>query len=178
MIRREEEVANLPGESMMFDPVNREERDPSFDVDGMLGRLAKWLRILGFDAAFPRSVPSEGRSFVTMKKNARLPGSVRITKICPSDQLAEFLEQTGTDPDPARLLTRCLVCNVPVGETTRERVTGRVPDRVLRTISSFNECPSCGRIYWEGTHVERIRKLLEEVHVRTDPTRVDSSAAD
>lgn len=162
----------------MADLANREECDPSFDVDGMLGRLAKWLRILGFDAAFPRSVPSAGRSFVTMKKNVRVPGSVRITKISPRDQLGEFLEQTGIDPNPDRVLTRCLVCNVPVGEATSERVSGRVPDRVLRTVSSFNECPSCGRIYWEGTHGERIRKRLEEVYIWKDPMRVDSSAAD
>ncbi|MEJ2715888.1 MAG: Mut7-C RNAse domain-containing protein [Deltaproteobacteria bacterium] len=163
---------------MMSDPVNREEGDPSFDVDGMLGRLAKWLRIMGFDAAFPRSAPSEGRVFVTMKKDVRRPGSVSITKIGPMDQLAEFLEQTGIDPNPARVLSRCLVCNVPVGETTRERAAGRVPDRVLRTSSSFNECPRCGRIYWEGTHGERIRKRLKKVHGWTDPTGVDSSSAD
>ena len=134
-----------------------------FDVDGMLGSLAKWLRILGFDAAFPRTTPSSGRSFVTMKRMPVSLAVVRITKLGTAEQLEQFLELTGLRPDPDMLLTRCLICNVPVRKVSREQVCGKVPEQVFDIFSDFTECPSCGRVFWEGSHGKRIAKALERI---------------
>jgi len=135
----------------------------SFDVDGMLGRLAKWLRILGFDAAFPRSRPSAGRLFVTARKVARYADAIIVTGEDPQEQLRQALEQAGVQPDPNLFLSRCLICNIPVKEVQRKEVAGKVPDGVFQKSKSFHECPECGRIYWEGSHAERIKKRLQNL---------------
>ena len=135
----------------------------SLDVDGMLGRLAKWLRILGFDAVFPRSQPSEGRLFVTARRSITYAGAIVVSGEDPSDQLRQVLEQTGIRPDPRLFLSRCLICNVPVREVQWEDVAGKVPDGVFQKSRSFRECPECGRIYWEGSHAERIKKRLQDL---------------
>ncbi len=135
----------------------------SFDVDGMLGRLAKWLRILGFDAAFPCSRPSAGRIFVTARKAVPYAGAMLVTGNDPLEQLKQVLEQAGIRPDPKLFLSRCLVCNVPVREVKRENVVGKVPDRILENAELFHECPACGRIYWEGSHAERMQKRLQNL---------------
>jgi|WetSurSiteA1Bulk_404760.scaffolds.fasta_scaffold124652_1 uncharacterized protein len=141
--------SNLPGPSA------------SLDVDGMLGRLAKWLRILGFDAAFPRSRPSEGRLFITARRSAPYAGAIVVSGDDPSDQLRQVLKQAGIRPDPRLFLSRCLICNLPVRAVRREDVAGKVPDRILEKTALFHECPECGRIYWEGSQAERIKKRLQ-----------------
>jgi len=131
----------------------------------MLGRLAKWLRILGFDAAYPRSRPSPERIFVTTKKAAASPATLQVIAAAVEDQLREVLDQAGIDPDPDLFLSRCLICNVPVEEIPREKVEGKVPDAIMRVTTCFHECPRCSRIYWEGTHGNRIKTRLEKAQV-------------
>ncbi|MGB6063203.1 MAG: Mut7-C RNAse domain-containing protein [Desulfomonilaceae bacterium] len=135
----------------------------SFDVDGMLGRLAKWLRILGFDAAFPRSAPSAGRLFVTARRSVMHGEAIVVTGEDLHEQLRQVLEQAGVCPDPDLFLTMCLICNVPVRDATPEKVAGRVPDRIFDKVALFHECPVCGRIYWEGSHADRIKRKLQNV---------------
>jgi uncharacterized protein len=150
---------------------------PSFEVDGMLGGLAKWLRILGFDAVYPSPTASGTRLFVTMKKKAVFGRVSRIQSGKPLRQLSELLEHIQIRPDPDLLLTRCLECNVLVRPVHKERVRGRVPDRISEAHQSFNECPDCGRIYWEGSHVSRIRKSLGDLwenHDRSDDHTADT----
>ncbi len=135
----------------------------SFDVDGMLGRLAKWLRILGFDAAFPCSRPSSGRLFVTARRSAPCAEAIVVSGDDPHEQLKQVLEQGGVRPDPGLFLARCLICNVPVRDVKREDVAGKVPDGIFQRSESFHECPECGRIYWIGSHAERIKKRLQNL---------------
>lgn len=132
----------------------------------MLGRLAKWLRILGFDAAYPRSRPRPGRIFVTTKKVAASPATLRVIAAAVEDQLREVLDPAGINPDPDLFLSRCLICNVPVEEIPREEAEGKVPDAIMRMTTRFHECPRCKRIYWEGTHGDRIKKRLGKAQVR------------
>ncbi len=143
----------------------KRESPPAFDVDGMLGRVAKWLRILGIDAAFPCSVPSQGRFFVTTRKGTQPPGIVRIAAGTVEEQLKEVLDRTGVEPDPDLLFSRCLICNVPVREVPRAGVERKVPVAVFSMTSTFHECPNCGRVYWEGTHESRVRRRLERMDI-------------
>ena len=146
----------------------RAHRDfPGFDVDGMLGRLAKWLRILGFDAVFPRAAPSEGRVFVTTKKGAPSPCVIRILGGTITEQLREVLDHVGIVPHPDLIFSRCLLCNAAVEKVTRESVEGKVPGRVFGVTCAFHQCPQCGRVYWEGTHEARVRKSLERMGIFT-----------
>ena len=84
------------------------------------------------------------------------------------EQLKQVLEQTGVRPNPELFLSRCVVCNVLVEPVSLDRVAGKVPDAVLEMTATFNQCPSCGRIYWEGCHPERMIKRLETIGVHLE----------
>ncbi|WP_157212069.1 Mut7-C RNAse domain-containing protein [Desulfomonile tiedjei] len=145
----------LPGEKT-HDP------DEGFDLDGMLGSLAKWLRILGFDARFPCKKVAQDRYFVTTNRKLKNPQVIKVRNASPIEQLKQILDQTGIVPNSNLFLSRCLSCNVPVREIAKHRIKGRVPDSVFSRNSIFHECPSCGKLYWEGTHASRIKRRLEE----------------
>jgi uncharacterized protein len=145
---------------------NEPPRDlPCFDVDGMLGRLAKWLRILGFDAEFPRSSPIEGRYFVTAGAVVGRTNVVTVTAERPLEQLKQVIAQTGISVEPDRRFSRCLVCNLPVVEVSKELLDGRVPPEIFASRSEFHECPGCRRVYWEGSHLERTKKRLADMGI-------------
>ncbi len=134
--------------------------DPAFDVDGMLAGLAKWLRILGCDVAYPRKGPRSGRIFVTAARDKRYPLAVYVTMHTPLAQLKELKDQVGLTFDATLVLSRCLRCNEPVRAVSRDLAIGRVPDEILRRFSSFTQCVCCGRVYWEGSHRARIERRL------------------
>ncbi len=134
---------------------------PCFDVDGTLGRLAKWLRILGFDAAYPRISPTIGRYFVTTKERIRGAQTVVVSSDDTMQQLEQVLTAIDLRPDPNLFFSRCLICNVPVVEIPKADAAGRVPEEILGSGSKFHQCPHCRRVYWEGSHLERIIRRLE-----------------
>lgn len=133
-----------------------------FDVDGMLGHVAKWLRVLGWDAAYPCEKPRPGRWFVTASKRLKGAGIIVVSAEKGFEQLREILEQTGVRVDPALIFSRCIVCNTSVREISRELVAERVPHAIYQMVSSFCYCDGCGRIYWEGSHLTRVQKRLKE----------------
>jgi uncharacterized protein len=139
---------------------------PAFDVDGMLGGLVKWLRILGYDAAFPRSQPtSPHRVFVTAAAHKARGGDVVVTATHRLHQLVEVLQQTGIELDEALIFSRCVLCNEPVVPVPHEEVHGKVPEYIYRTGKDFHACPKCGRIYWEGSHLGRVKSRLHALRV-------------
>ena len=140
-------------------------------ADGMLGRLARWLRLLGYDAAYEndaadlqlaRRARAESRVLLTRDRALAARRGLR-TLLIESEKLEEQVRQVrqalGPPPEPA--LSRCSLCNVPLKPATREEVAGRIPVYVARTHSRFRVCPACGRVYWEGTHLERMREQVE-----------------
>jgi uncharacterized protein len=145
---------------------------PRFLVDAMLGRLAKWLRILGYDAEyFPgedddllRQTRRQGRVLLTrdtrLLRRRPLPPHLFIE----SDQVMEQLRQVVTalrlDPaaPPAR---RCPRCNVVLEPRDRAEVLGRVPEFVWSHHQVFWACPRCQRIYWAGTHRRRMEEAIK-----------------
>ncbi len=134
-----------------------------FAADRMLGRLARWLRVLGHDVAYGqhlggrtlvRCARDEGRVLLTrdtrLRRDRQLPPHVFIT----SDHFREQLRQVaGAVPlGGAPLLRRCLDCNRALDEVPRERVEGRVPPFVHQRTERFLACGGCGRLYWPATH--------------------------
>ncbi len=134
-----------------------------FGVDGMLGRLAKWLRILGFDTAYPRIAPEEGRYFVTTKERIRDGQTIVVCTDDPMEQLKQVLTEMDVRPDPSLFFSRCLNCNVPVVEIPKADVAGRVPEQIFCSRSEFHECPQCRRVYWEGSHLTRVIRRLKSM---------------
>ncbi|MCE5335434.1 MAG: Mut7-C RNAse domain-containing protein [Desulfobacteraceae bacterium] len=143
-----------------------------FAVDIMLGKLAKWLRVLGFDASTQvlrdrermEALISEGRVPVTKREKWRdLAGIVFIQRNKSFDQLAELLSTQHLCRDDFRPFTRCSVCNSALFAIPRDAAFGKVPDYVFETASDFRKCPECARIYWPGSHKARMLEKLQSI---------------
>ena len=150
-------------------------RGPRFIADAMLGRLARWLRILGYDTVYEddigdaelvRRALDERRAILTRDRG--LPEEWRVSDVTvveSEDPLAQLREVAARLRlvKRARLFSRCSRCNTPLGEATTEEVRERVPPRVVRERSRFLSCRGCGRVYWEGSHFRHMRDTLEKV---------------
>ena len=150
--------------------------DPRFAVDCMLGTLAKWLKILGYDALYLRVVDdadlverarADGRILLTrdrkMTERRRASPFILIQSERSIDQLREVVASLGLDLDEERLLTRCLPCNAPTLEAASDEIRDLVPPYVFRTQRRFRRCPACGRVYWGATHRDKMVERLREV---------------
>jgi uncharacterized protein with PIN domain len=152
---------------------------PRFVVDTMLGRLARWLRAMGYDTLYPGETGDrrlldlalgEGRILVTRDRMlARLaePRHCLITAERLDAQLREAVALLGLRPREADWLTRCLECNAILEPRPRDTLRGLVPAHVYATHAEFMACPRCGRLYWPGTHarrmLDRLSRLLHDV---------------
>jgi len=146
--------------------------EPTFLLDGMLGRLARWLRILGYDAAFEadredsqlvRRARAEARILLTRDHALARRRGVRALLI-GSEQLEDQLAQLQRELGLARVgrHPRCLVCNEPLEPIPRDQVWGLVPPYIFVHHSDFYLCPSCERVYWPGTHWQGMQERLRE----------------
>lgn len=148
---------------------------PRFAVDAMLGRLARWLRLLGFDAwtepdvadeRLVRHALAEGRWILT--RDRALPVEWRVPRVhvvvaeAPAAQLREVVRAFDLGAR-ARPFARCSRCNAELVTLAPAEAERRVPAPVRERHARFLACPGCGRIYWEGTHVARIRRVLAGV---------------
>ena len=146
-----------------------------FLVDQMLGPLARWLRLLGFDTSFLRDVPdsaliraarSEARVLVTRDRALAERGGAAIVYVrsqSTDDQLRELIEHCALDLDIGRLFSRCTVCNHPVESVDKRSVADAVPPAAYRENDHFTRCRSCRRVYWAGTHYQRIIERVRAI---------------
>jgi uncharacterized protein len=149
-----------------------------FIVDNNVGRLARWLRALGYDTLFINPIDDgelveiarrEGRVVLTkdtgiFRRRLVASGEVKAIRVKGDDwrqQLAQVVRELGLETAPR--FTRCLECNAPLEVRTRDEVRPHVPAFVYRTQEDFLACPSCGRHYWQGTHWQRMRRDLGEM---------------
>ena len=144
---------------------------PRFAADAMLGRLARWLRLLGIDtfweagiddAELVRRALAEGRVILT--RDRRLPEEWRVDDVYrvetrgPSAQLREVVVAFDLTERLAPL-SRCSRCNTPLAESSLASVRERVPTRVAAEQERFLRCPQCERVYWRGSHARRIARV-------------------
>ena len=144
-----------------------------FLLDAMLGRLNKWLRVLGYDAIC-RRLPDQdlifphfedGRILLTRhrKRSQRSDRVLFLRENHVGDQLAELRNKIAIEPDRSQWFSRCLLCNTPLIDAPEEMIKENVPDYVYRENSlKIRFCRSCGRCYWPGTHRNRMEKQLRE----------------
>ena len=151
---------------------------PPMIADAMLGALARWLRVLGLDVAYDPALDdpelveravAEGRVILTRDRRLVERRLARNHLLIRSDvveeQVRQVLEDLDIRPDPGRLLGRCLRCNALTEPMAAEDARAVVPPWVARTQDEYRACPVCGRIYWSGSHAERMRKKLERMGI-------------
>jgi uncharacterized protein with PIN domain len=148
-----------------------------FLADAMLGRLAKWLRILGQDTIyFPHLQDLELVRIARAEDRLLLTRDTELTKrkglrslLVESDRLEEQLGQLLRDLalDVESLLPRCACCNTTLEALDRKEAKGRVPPYIYRRHREFTMCPRCDRVYWRGTHWQRMRKKIDEIRERS-----------
>ena len=151
---------------------------PKFIVDQNVGKLTKWLRILGYDTIFFRGSSdsrmiavalAENRVILTrdthiMRRRVVTKGllkAILIQSEYPEEQIQQVIETLNLDCQ-SRLFTLCLECNQPLLERSKEQVRDLVPPYVFKTQSQYRQCPSCQRIYWRGTHWQAMAKKVEQ----------------
>jgi uncharacterized protein with PIN domain len=144
-----------------------------FVAEPMLGKLAKWLRVMGYDAIYKCSYReedlsrfmAEGRRLLSRRLKARagIPGLILIRSEHVGEQLKELGNLGYLKLDRSRFFTRCLVCNVTLKEADPEVARASLPDYVFHeNPSGILCCPGCGRFFWSGTHRGKMLSQLEE----------------
>jgi len=165
-------------ESLDISSVSRVRTTPlralRFVLDVHLGRLTAYLRMAGFDALYSnRASDAELAATVARERRVLLSRDryllmraevdrgywVRSTR--PKEQLAEVLDRFDLR-DCLQPFTRCLKCNSLLEKVSRESVLDRLPPKVMDQ-DTFHTCPTCGRVYWEGSHHKRMSNFLDGV---------------
>ncbi len=140
-----------------------------FIADVMLGRLAKRLRLLGFDVLYDHTLDDneiirlsleEGRVILTRDTGLSARPLAARNIYVTSDAVREQVEQVlaAVSDKTAAPLTRCSACNHQLTVAARHEVRDYVPNYVYNRYNIFLKCSSCGRIYWRGTHVTRMER--------------------
>ena len=150
-----------------------------FVVDHNVGKLVKWLRMMGYDTLFftgdddwqmVMTSLNESRVILTrdtqiMRRGVVAGGRVKAVLIEsdePELQIQQVIDTLNLDTQSG-LFSLCLECNQPLEERTREQVRERVPPYVFQTQDRYVECPYCHRIYWRGTHWQAMTRKLEKL---------------
>jgi uncharacterized protein with PIN domain len=154
---------------------------PRFVLDGHLGRLAAYLRALGFDVRHRRdaddaelaaTAADEDRVLLTRDVGLLKRGAVRhgawVRAVRPREQVDEVVRRFRLAP-LARPFTRCLRCNTPLRDATPAEVAARVPPRVRARFDAFLACPDCARVFWRGTHHAHLVRTLDGMKAGTRP---------
>jgi uncharacterized protein with PIN domain len=144
--------------------------EPRFLVDAMLGKLARWLVLLGYDAKFAgvdgrsdlellRQARREERIFVTRDRGIPAAAGLRTVVLLAGDfesQLRELAKELSLKPDPAKRFSRCTDCNEPLETLAREEALPLVPEKVRSLDTPFWRCRVCKKLFWNGSHTDRV----------------------
>lgn len=150
-----------------------------FVLDAALGRLARYVRMLGHDALYLkdtagpdvlRETVRTGRTLLTRRRDLSGRTDIEVYLVKSDDvleQVAEVAAEFSLDIN-RRAMTRCIECNVPLKAVSKDEVAGELPPHVAKTQTVFARCSSCKRIYWPGTHFARSLARLMRALERTD----------
>lgn len=160
---------------MMHNDSSSQSPLPSFLADRMVGKLARWLRLLGYDTIYwphlsPDGVLREARrqGRIILTRDTRIPRRkdaaqcIFIASDRFREQLRQVVEELRLDPQ-AHVLTRCSVCNAVLELVDKDKVRDRLPVYVWETQREFRRCPECQRLYWGATHKERVLEELRQL---------------
>lgn len=146
-----------------------------FIADSMLGRLAKWLRILGYDVIYKNNFTkeeilklAEDTSRTVLTRNRELISNKKLKKFLfiESDflfeQLRQVIKELNLKLQEENFFTRCSICNQEIENIDKEEVKDKVPEYVYNTQKEFGICKTCQKIYWKATHYQRMLERIKE----------------
>ena len=180
LLRGGERVAVYPlFEALDISPVTRLRplplRNPRFVADGHLGKLARHLRMAGFDTLWSndwdddhivRLAAAEARTILTRDKGMLRRSEVDRGYFVRNTESEAQLREVVRALQLERLVspfTRCRECNVPLEDVEGAGVIDRIPLRVRNLYSRFKRCPGCERVYWEGSHFQRMKDVIDRL---------------
>jgi uncharacterized protein with PIN domain len=150
-------------------------RKPKFIADVHLGRLARYLRMMGFDVLYENNFEDdeivrislgEKRAILTkdrgiLKRSEVTHGYwVRSSKV--EEQVIEIIKRF----DLKKLIkefTRCIKCNSILEPISKNEIISAIPPKVSKSRKSFSVCPSCKKFYWKGTHHQRMLSFIKTI---------------
>jgi uncharacterized protein len=151
---------------------------PLFAVDIMLGKLAKWLRLMGFDTFYSNTAEDDFLMDLALKEERILLTRDRIlvermgnsAYFVQNILLPEQLKEVATEFQLSHfhLPGRCSVCNGILVSISKSGIEKQVPPYVFQTQEDFFQCERCGKLYWEGTHIRHIEEMISETIRSTD----------
>jgi len=145
--------------------------------DHMLGSLAKWLRIFGFDTVYPdatmgddavlqiadqekRLLISRDKELLARAKKAR----IQILPIYTTNLTEQIIQVLTNIPvDANNILTRCTLCNTPLRSVGKAKIKEHIPEKVFETRDEFWYCTVCQKYYWKGTHYENMQEKISTI---------------
>jgi uncharacterized protein with PIN domain len=147
-----------------------------FIADGMLGKLTRWLRMLGHNVKYSNKL-NDAQLIAIAKKERRilLTRDLELYQQATAKGITAFYLEGKTEAERLAHMakrfnvklkidmatSRCTKCNTRVKPISKEKVTNKVEKKTLSHYNEFWECPKCGQIYWQGAHWTKIRKTLE-----------------
>jgi uncharacterized protein len=166
------------GDVIAVEPITRrDEADLRFILDNHLGKLAIYLRILGFDTLYRNDYQDEelaatarqqGRILLTRDRHLLMRNEVTrgccVTSLDPQQQLVTLLLRYKLQ-EKARPFQRCLRCNSPLQPVAKETILPRLEPLTRLYYDDFHLCPACDQVYWKGSHYESMDRLIESLGI-------------
>lgn len=153
--------------------IKTKEKELKFAVDSMLGKLAKWLRIMGYDVIYSPMIEDdylmwlssiEGRIVITrdtkLFKKIGTINSFFVKSDKLKEQVLEIIKGFGLNPED-NVFSRCVNCNTKLTQLPKGKASGLVPEYVFLNCEEFYFCASCKKVYWDGTHTANMKKMID-----------------
>jgi uncharacterized protein with PIN domain len=154
-----------------------------FILDVHLGKLARYLRMLGFDTMYDTGYDDneiiaravkQNRIILTrdilLLKHSKVTHGLWIRSQDPIKQLKEVIQRLDLSKK-FKPFHRCMDCNAPLVKTGKEEVMGKVRPNTLNFFNAFYRCMGCGKIYWNGSHFERMQQFVNQLNHVSDPMK-------
>ena len=152
-------------------------QNPRFVLDQHLARLAAYLRMLGLDVLYPFPAPDEELAAISSREDRVL--LTRDVGLLKRKEVRHGYFVRATDPraqlsavvkrfclvDAIAPFTRCFLCNTFLERVDKAAVAHRLPERTADLHDDFMQCPTCGRVYWKGSHYDRMQALIERIKI-------------
>ncbi|UCC27572.1 MAG: Mut7-C RNAse domain-containing protein [Candidatus Bathyarchaeota archaeon] len=152
-------------------------KEPRFLTDGMLGKLTRWLRMLGQDVEYTTAMADE-TLILEAKKTSRIlltrdiqlfqramtrgAEALLIEGMDEAENLADLATRFRFRLQINLKTSRCSKCNTQIRSVRKDRIIDRIPEKTSTYYNEFWECPNCKQVYWQGAHWKRIEKTLRD----------------